>query len=102
MVLATVRHAAGVIVVATFRIPPSGVRAFREYEDAILPLLSEHGGTLERRLSNADGTVEVHVLSFDSRTAYDAFSRDPRRTPRRSLLAAAGIRTDVFEDLAEV
>jgi hypothetical protein len=41
------------------RIPPEGVEAFRAYEDAVLPLLPEFNGSLERRLRNPDGTIEI-------------------------------------------
>ena len=47
------------------RVPVEGVASFQEYESAVLPLLSEFGGLLERRLRNSDGTVEVHIVSFD-------------------------------------
>ena len=48
------------------RVPSGGVARFQAYEDAVLPLLSEFGGLLERRLRNGDGTIEVHIVSFDS------------------------------------
>ena len=38
------------------RIPAEGIADFRAYEDAVLPLLPEFNGRLERRLRNSDGT----------------------------------------------
>ena len=79
----------GVIVVATFRIPPAAARAFAEYEQGVLPLVPEHGGRLRDR--RPDGATVVHELEFPDAAAYGAFRADPRLTPRRSLLASAGI-----------
>jgi hypothetical protein len=79
----------GVIVEATFRIPPAGARAFAEYEQAVLPLVTEHGGRVHDR--RTDGATAVHELEFPDEAAYAAFRADPRLTPRRSLLASAGI-----------
>ena len=76
------------IVVATFRIPPAAARAFAEYEQGVLPLVPEHGGRLRR---TEDGATVVHELEFPDEAAYAAFRADPRLTPRRSLLAAAGV-----------
>lgn len=81
------------IVVATFRIPPLAVRAFAEYEQGVLPLVADHGGRLRDRRST--GTTVVHELEFPDEAAYRAFRADPRMTPRRSLLAAAGVVEDV-------
>jgi hypothetical protein len=55
-----------VTLVFIARMPAEGVADFRAYEDAVLPLLPEYNGRLERRLRNADGTVEIHILSFAS------------------------------------
>ena len=48
------------------RIPAEGVADFTAYEDAVLPLLSEFNGRLERRLRNSDGTIEMHIVGFAS------------------------------------
>ena len=40
------------------RVPSDGVASFQAYEEAVLPLLSEFGGLLERRLRNSDSTIE--------------------------------------------
>lgn len=71
---------AAILLVAIVRIPPEGVAAFRKYEDHVLPLLSEFGGQLERRLRNIDGTLEVHLVSFLSRELFEGYKADPRRT----------------------
>ncbi|MEQ1787096.1 MAG: DUF1330 domain-containing protein [Acidimicrobiales bacterium] len=62
------------------------------YEDAVLPLLSDHGAELLFRGRRVAGQaeslpLEVHVIRFPSRTAYDAFLDDPHR---RALLDAHG------------
>jgi uncharacterized protein (DUF1330 family) len=54
------------------------------YEDAVLPLLADHGARLIYRGRRSDGLdaelpFEVHLLWFPNRTAYDAYFADPRR-----------------------
>jgi hypothetical protein len=67
-------------------LPADGVAAFAEYERRVLPLLRRYDGRLERRLRSADSRVEVHVISFGSRSDYEAFVADPERTGHRPLL----------------
>jgi hypothetical protein len=62
------------------QIPTEGLEAFRAYEDAVLPLLPEFNGRLERRLRNPDGTVEVHIVSFASDADFQNYRNDPRTT----------------------
>ena len=78
------------------RVPPDGVAGFQAYEEAVLPLLSEFGGRLERRLRNADGTIEVHIVSFDSDQNYQRFRSDPRRASFAHLFEASAAQNEVF------
>lgn len=68
------------------RIPTKGVADFRAYEDAVLPLLPEFNGRLERRLRNSDGTIEMHIVSFASEADFQNYRNDPRRTAQAWLL----------------
>src|ERR1700692_3653009 len=68
------------------RIPAEGIADFRAYEAAVLPLLPEFNGRLERRLQNQDGTVEMHIVSFASDADFQNYRNDPRRTAQASLL----------------
>jgi uncharacterized protein (DUF1330 family) len=68
------------------RMSMEGVASFQQYEDAVLPLLREFGGLLERRLRNSDGTVEVHIVSFDSEQGFQRFRSDPRRASYAHLM----------------
>jgi hypothetical protein len=68
------------------RIPIEGIADFRAYEAAVLPLLPEYNGRLERRLRNQDGTVEMHIVSFASEADFRNYRNDPRRTAQASLL----------------
>ncbi|MCK1388838.1 hypothetical protein [Bradyrhizobium sp. 21] len=77
-------HSVTFVLIA--RIPPEGVRAFRAYEDAVLPLLPEFNGCLERRLCSPDGTVELHIISFTSHADFQNYRNDPRRTMHAGLL----------------
>jgi uncharacterized protein (DUF1330 family) len=71
---------------------PDMAGAASAYEDAVLPLLADHGATLLYRGRRADRQdpalpLEVHLLRFPSRAAYDAFLADDRR---RALLDEHG------------
>lgn len=68
------------------RIPLAGIADFRAYEDAVLPLLPEFNGLLERRLRNPDGTIEMHVVSFASEADFQNYRNDPRRMAQAGLL----------------
>jgi hypothetical protein len=75
----------GVTYAAVIRIPAKGIADFLAYEDAVLPLLPEFEGSLERRLRNPDGTVEIHILSFASDENRQDYLGDPRRAAQRWL-----------------
>lgn len=71
------------------RLPEGRLDAFGAYENAVLPLLAEHGGRLERRLRTPDDRVEAHLVSF----AGEADSAASRADPRRSRAAAGSVRS---------
>ena len=81
-----------VTFVIIFRIPAEGVEDFRAYEEAVLPLLPEFNGRLERRLRNPDGTVEVHIVSYAS----DAERNDPRRAAQAWLLEKSSAKLELL------
>ena len=85
------------LLALTARIPPAGIAAFQAYEAQVLPLLGMHGGSLQRRLRNDDGTVEVHSdlqsarylamgLRNDQPKVYERIKRD------RADFTPAGLR----------
>jgi hypothetical protein len=75
-----------VTTVLIARIPIEGIADFRAYEDAVLPLLPEFNGRLERRLPNPDGSVEMHIISFASDADFQNYRNDPRRTAQAAVL----------------
>jgi hypothetical protein len=77
-------------------IPPEGVEAFRAYEDAVLPLLPEFNGSLERRLRNPDGTIEIHIVSFTSEADFQNYRNDPRRTAHARLLEKSSAKLELL------
>lgn len=79
------------------RVPASGVSDFQAYEARVLPLIAEYGGTLERRLRNADGTVELHVLRFTTRDGLDRFRQDERRIEAAPFLLQSGAAVELME-----
>jgi antibiotic biosynthesis monooxygenase (ABM) superfamily enzyme len=78
------------------RVPVDGVANFQAYEQAVLPLLSEYGGLLERRLRNGDGTIEVHIVSFDSDQNFQRYRSDPRRAALSHLFEASAARNELL------
>ena len=87
----------GVTLALRAQIPAAGVAEFQRYEALVLPLLAEHGGTLERRLRNGDGTVEFHVVRFDSHEALQRFRADPRREAAAPLLQRCAAAIELHE-----
>jgi hypothetical protein len=87
----------GLTFVVVARIPPEGVERFQSYEDAVLPLLREHGARLERRLRSTAGDCEVHVLSFAAEESLAAYLDDPRRAAHRDLLEGSGAELELIE-----
>lgn len=79
------------------RVPAEGLEAFAAYEARVLPLLAEHGGTLERRLQSADAQVELHLVSFPSDDAFAAYRDDERRREQRHLLEGSGAVIELLE-----
>ena len=78
------------------RIPAAGVEDFQAYENAVLPLLPEYNGRLERRLRNADGTVEIHIITFASAADHHNYRSDPRRTAHAGLLEKSSAKLELF------
>jgi len=84
-------------MVGIVRIPSEGVETFSAYEDGVMPLQSEHGAVMERRLRTTDGTTEIHVMRFPSQAAFDAYMNDPRRQEFRHLFDTSGASMEAFE-----
>ncbi len=82
----TAQQTRRVTFVLIARIPPEGIEDFQAYENAVLPLLPEYNGRLERRLRSPDGTVELHIVSFASDADFQNYRNDPRRTAQAWLL----------------
>ena len=69
------------------------------YEDAVLPLIGDHGGEVLQR-ARGDGSEgrphEVHLYRFPSQAAIDAYIADPRRLALADERDRVVARTDVF------
>ena len=85
-----------VTFVLIFRIPREGVEDFRAYEEAVLPLLPEFNGRLERRLRNPDGTVEIHIVSYASDADRQNYRNDPRRAAQAWLLEKSAAKVELL------
>jgi hypothetical protein len=89
-------HTNIVTFVLIARIPTGGVKDFRAYEDAVLPLLPEFNGCLERRLRNPDGTAEIHIISFASDVDFQNYRNDPRRRAQVWLLEKSAAKMELL------
>jgi uncharacterized protein (DUF1330 family) len=72
------------------------------YEDAVLPLLADHGARLVYRGRRTDThdvsqPFEVHVLWFPSGAAFDAYLADDRRRARLDEFGEVFTSKQVFE-----
>lgn len=83
-------------MVMTVSIPKEGIADFLEYEEKVLPLLAQHKGTLERRLRNYDGTVEMHILSFESEQDFEGYCYDPKRLEHTQIFDKSGAQTQLM------
>ena len=79
------------------RLPGGGLADFDAYEGAVLPLLTEHGGVLERRLRTPDGGLEAHVVTFPGPAEFDAYRADERRQAAAPLLESSGAVIELHE-----
>ncbi|MBV1852610.1 hypothetical protein KUA19_20975 [Catellatospora sp. NEAU-YM18] len=84
-------------LVAVVEMAPGHFDAGREYEDAVLRLLSRHDGRVEQRLYSTDGATEVQTIRFASRAGYEAALVDPDRLALRAELGDAAPTTRVIE-----
>lgn len=72
-----------------------------EYEDRVLPLLSDHGARVVVR-TRTDGEhpempLEVHILEFPSESALESYMGDERRQAMSDARDRAIRRTEVAE-----
>jgi hypothetical protein len=73
------------IMLAHFDLTEADLDAFEAYEEAVLPLLADHGAELQRRFRSPDNALEVHVLYYPSAEARLAFLADPRRAAHAQM-----------------
>src|SRR3954465_2936351 len=85
-----------VTFVLIVRIPREGIEDFQAYEDAVLPLLPEFNGRLERRLRNPEGRTEMHIVSFASDADFQNYRNDPRRTAQAWLLERSSAKLELL------
>ena len=83
-------------ICAIFRVPAAGRAAFDAYETAVLTLLADYGGMLERRLLTPDGATEIHLIRFPSDTAFDAYRADARREALSWVFVESGATAEVL------
>ena len=85
------------VYVLIIYLPADGVETFQRYEAAVLPLLADHQGSLDRRLRSADQLTEVHLVSFSSAEQFESYRNDPRRAEQSHLLDESRARIELYE-----
>ena len=85
------------VYVLVIHLPADGVETFQRYEAAVLPLLPDHQGRLDRRLRSADERTEVHLVSFPSVEHFESYRNDPRRAEQSHLLDASQARIELYD-----
>jgi len=90
-----------VVYVLVIHIPADGVQIFQRYESAVLALLPDHQGRLDRRLRSEDQRTEVHLVTFPSVEHFESYRNDPRRAEQSHLLETSGARIELY-DVADV
>jgi uncharacterized protein (DUF1330 family) len=90
-------YGAAVLLTQIVRIPADGVDDFQQFESRVLPLLPRHGGALVRRVRGRDGQFEVHLVSFPSQDALDAYLTDPERVAALPLRESSGAKSELVE-----
>jgi uncharacterized protein (DUF1330 family) len=85
-----------VLIAMIADVESGSVERFRAYEVLVLPMLTQHGGRLQRRVRSADGTTEIHLVEFDSEAGYNAYMDDPARQAARASLDGAQIEQRVL------
>ena len=77
---------------------PDMEEALSDYEDAVLSLVPEHGGTVVHRTwtDGAEGRpLEIQLFEWASASAMDSYMADPRRTALSAQRDRAIARTEI-------
>lgn len=88
---------AGLLLTVLLHIEGADVASLQDYEAAVLPLLPSHGGVLERRLRARDGSLEMHLVRFPDRSAFERYMADGRRLAAAPLLARSRATVTLFQ-----
>lgn len=88
------------IVVVLLAIRPGATDQFHEFELQAARILTRFGAVLERTItlepSSSNQHREMHVLSFPSRQAFDAYRIDPQLASLADLRAASIAHTELW------
>jgi hypothetical protein len=93
---ADVMSDAGITLCAVFRIPSAGREALQTYEDAVLPLVADHRGILQRHPRPHDVAAEIHITWFRSASHFEGYQAHPRRSAATPLFQASGAVAEVL------
>ena len=98
---------ADLTLVVLLYLDPEHRADYERFESAASLLMERHGGRIERRIAvghagdigepdGPDGPDEIHIVTFPSEKAFDAYVQDPERASLEELRARAIRRTVVW------
>ena len=91
------------VLVVSLWLKDDDIAGFEAFEHAAADLMTAHGGRIDsviRCAADPDGPFEVHLVSFPSVAAYDAYRADPRAVELRARRERVLARTEVWRGAA--
>jgi uncharacterized protein (DUF1330 family) len=88
-----------VTIVALLTVRRDQLSAFHAYERAAAAIMARHGAAIDRVIALApegEHHREIHVVSFPSPAAWDAYRADPALAALAAERAAAIVATEVW------
>jgi hypothetical protein len=91
-----------IVLIVELWIAPGREADFERFETAAASIMRRHGGRVERRIALRDGRAagppdEIHVVTFPSRTAYEAYRDDSALSSLAALRAGSILQTVIRE-----
>jgi hypothetical protein len=91
------------VLVVSLWLKGGDVAGFEAFEHATAEIMATHGGRIDaavRSAADSEGPFEVHLVSFPSAAAFDAYRGDPRAVDLQPLRERVIARTEVWRGAA--
>ena len=84
-------------LLVTIDLKGADLTLFEDYEAAVLPLLTNYGARLEKRLRATDNSSETHLLFFPDAKALENYRADPARAALLPQWERSGAKSTAVE-----